>query len=328
MSSEPNIVIFGCKSTTKFLAESIIKSSKIKCLITINRGLAELNKVADYYDLSKFAEENNVPFYYAKSYDLKDTEDLRFLDDLKIELAFVIGWQRLIPPKILNKIKIGAFGMHGSSLNLPLGRGRSPMNWAIIEGRKVFYTNLFKYDEGIDSGKILDTYKFSITEKDNAETMHYKNMLAMVFLINKNYENLLKNTLELKPQVDIPPTYYPKRNPNNSIINWKDDIYNIERFIRAVSPPFNGAFTFVKDNKIIILSAQIFDIQEFGYENEEVSTIVEILENDKFLVKCFGGLLLVNKYKSTYKIHKGDKFGNNNMEIFKFQLNTERGYDI
>ena len=74
------------------------------------------------------------------------------------------------------------------------------MNWSIIEGRKYFYTNLFKYNPGVDDGDIVDTVKFSITSKDNAETMHYKNMISMKFLILKNLSDFFNNTLNYIPQ--------------------------------------------------------------------------------------------------------------------------------
>ena len=43
-----------------------------------------------------------------------------------------------------------------------------------------------KFLARIDSGDILDTNKFPITEFDTAETMHFKNTLSMCDLIKKN----------------------------------------------------------------------------------------------------------------------------------------------
>ena len=42
------------------------------------------------------------------------------------------------PEEILNTLSIGALGLHGSADMLPKGRGRSPMNWSLIEGKKRF----------------------------------------------------------------------------------------------------------------------------------------------------------------------------------------------
>jgi len=173
---------------------------------------------------------------------------------------------------------VGAFGMHGSSMNLPLGRGRSPMNWSIIEGRKSFYTNLFMYDSGIDSGDVVDTFKFQITDKDTGETMHFKNLLAMKSLIENNIEKLTQRTFNLQKQpTDIEPTYYPKRTPEDGLIDWNDDVNAIERHIRAVTNPFNGAFTFCNETQITIWDAQVFDHEDFGYAGAKNACIVAVL---------------------------------------------------
>ena len=216
-----------------------------------------------------------------------------------------MGWQRLIPEEILNNITIGVFGMHGSSPNLPKGRGRSPMNWSIIEGRKHFYTNLFKYKPGIDDGDIVDTVKFSITNRDTAETMHFKNMICMKYLILKNLDSFLLDNIDLKKQNNKTPTYYPKREPNDSLIDWNLELNKLERFIRAVTKPFNGAFSFINTEIIIIYDSQVFDLIDFGYEDYDNGVVLEILSNKKFLVKANGGVLLVNSYESKHKIKKG-----------------------
>lgn len=330
MISNDKVMILGCKSTTRLLADSLSELVTIDLIVTIAPTLAEKNEVADYEDLSDYCREKNIKFYQAKSYNLKSEEDFRFFKNENISLCFVMGWQRLVPENILNLFSIGAFGMHGSAVNLPLGRGRSPMNWGILEGRKQFYTNLFKYDPGVDSGDILDTIKFEIHEKDTAETMHFKNTMSMIYLVKRNLRKLLNRDFILKKQSsDIIPTFYPKREPENSIIDWAQDIILIERFIRAVTYPFNGAFTFVNDqDKLIIISSQIFDYNEFGFENNKAGEVVQVFPNGKFLVKCFGGLLLINNYEYQKTIKKGDFLTNAKNEIKVFQRNTQGFFDI
>lgn len=324
------IAIIGCKSTTQFLIENLIGSFEIDFLITVDAETATKNEVADYTDLRFFCKENGITCYTAASYALTRNEDCLFFKENKIDLCFVIGWQRLIPENILEMLAIGAFGMHGSAMGLPLGRGRSPLNWALIEGRKQFYTSLFKYDKGIDSGCIVDTYKFQVNEVDNAETLHLKNSLAMVHLIHRNLDALLKGQANLKTQDEtISPTYYPKRNPTDSLIDWRQDIHAIERFIRAVSYPFNGAFTFTQRGiKLTIASAQIFDYSEFGYADAQAGEVVQVFANGKLLVKCFGGLLLVTHYRSDAILKRGDLLNNYQHTIKSFERNRHGNFDI
>jgi len=325
-----SIAIFGCKSTTQFLIENLIDQIKIEYLVTIDEVMALKNEVADFKNLESLSKKYGIKKYNAVSYSLKSEDDYKFFTENKIDLAFVVGWQRLIPELILNTFSIGAFGMHGSSMDLPLGRGRSPMNWAIIEGKQQFYTNLFMYDPGIDSGDVLDTYKFQIHHRDTAETMHYKNVLAMIFLIKKNLPALFSKSFSLKKQdINIEPTYYPKRTPKDSLIDWNQDISSLERFIRAVPPPFNGAYSYINQRyKCVIYDIQIFDFNEFGYSSMKVGEVVQVFSGGKLLVKVFGGLILINSYKCDIEIDRGMRFGNGSEVLCIYKRNIHGNFDL
>ena len=330
MTKYNNIAVFGCKSTTLFLLRALHGAgTRIRHLITIDSNVGVKNEVADYYDLTADAEQMGITVYHARKYSLKDENDQSYITGLGIDIAFVIGWQRLIPADVLSGMKVGAFGMHGSAMNLPLGRGRSPMNWSIIEGRQVFYTNLFKYNHGVDEGDVVDTFKFQITGRDTGETMHYKNLLAMKHLIIRNLSALQSGTFALTRQPDdIQPTYYPKRSPDDSLIDWEKDLVSIERFIRAVTRPFSGAFTFIGETRVTIWDAQLFDVQDFGYTDAPAATVVAVFPGGKFLVMCFGGLLLVNEYVSEALIREGMKFTNGGRILKQFERNRHGFFDL
>lgn len=328
MSSTRHIAVFGCKSTTKVLIECLLDIHEVKYLVTISPERAAHFQVADYTDLRDYAKEKGIEVVMAEKYSLKSENDLERVKAMDVSLAFMMGWQRLIPQDILNQIKIGAFGMHGSAVNLPLGRGRSPMNWSIIEGREMFYTNLFKYDAGADSGEILASYKFSINEQDTGETMHFKNTMAMKFLIRENLSKLLSGEFELTAQANLEPTYYPKRSPSDSLIDWKAEVHQIERLIRAVTKPFNGAYAFIEGVKIKIFRAQVFDHTDFGYSFHPVGQIVEIFPNGKFILKALGGLLLVHEYEFDGEVKCGDTLDHGNEIKKHFPTNPRGGFDL
>ena len=192
------VVLFGCKNTTTVILKKLIEVVKPLCVVTISPELGKKNNVAGYCDLTALCQDLGIPLYSANKYTLKDDQDFEAIKQLNPDIGFVIGWQRLIPARILDSFSVGVFGMHGSADDLPLGRGRSPLNWSLIERRQLFYTNLFKYDPYVDSGEILDTFVFSINNTDTAETCHYKNTLAMARLIEVNYSSLVKGDYTLK----------------------------------------------------------------------------------------------------------------------------------
>ena len=137
MLSLKKISVIGCKHTTKdFILGLKRYGISVDHCITIDNKKGIEQKVAGYYDLSEFLQKERIPFTVVPSYDLKGSECKKVIKSLKIDLLLVIGWQRLIPNWFLDSLSVGAYGMHGSSKPLPYGRGRSPMNWSILEGRK------------------------------------------------------------------------------------------------------------------------------------------------------------------------------------------------
>jgi len=305
-----NLTFAGCKNTTLECMKAVLDMGvKIDLLITISPETARKNMVAGYYDLRHFTGENNIRTYVSDSYRLKSEEDIKNLSGSDFNIMLVIGWQRLIPEWLLSKLRTGAFGMHGSSRSLPYGRGRSPMNWSIIQNKNMFITNLFRYNKDVDAGEVLDSVIFDINPFDTAQTLHYKNTLAMIKILRINLQNMLENKLHLKPQLNIEPSYYPKRTAEDGIIFWDRDTIEIYNLIRAVTKPFHGAFTFHGDKKIMIWKAFPFDTRLFDPEIEP-GTLLEIFLSGDFVVKTGSDSMIVTEYEAgaDVKIVKGMKF--------------------
>jgi len=293
-----DIAVAGCKDTTLELMNALTEMGfKPGLLLTIDAELAHRNKVAGYTDLKRYAADKNIECYSCSSYSLNDPGDVEALSAYNIKILLVNGWQRLIPVWLLNKLQIGAFGMHGSSRALPYGRGRSPMNWSLIQNKKLFITNLFKYDPGVDDGDIVGTIVFDINEHDDARTMHYKNTLSMIKLLKDNLPGMLSNRYNLQTQLDTSVSYYPKRTEEDGIIFWHLDTEEIYNLIRAVTKPFSGAFTFLSDEKIIIWKANPFDSRLFD-PYIQPGTVLHVFLNGDFIVKTGNGSIIVSDYSS------------------------------
>ena len=292
------VTLFGCKDTTLHFARHLKSLNCDVNLISISPEKGISQKVAGFYDLRQHSDLFS-DIYIAKRYDLTCEEDQKFFSESSLsDLGFVIGWQRLVPPQILDRFKNGVFGMHGSTRNLPFGKGRSPMNWSLIEDRKWFFTNLFKYSSGVDAGPIAKTDCFSINSADTSETLHYKNLTSMCKLVSESLTALLEGSIHLTPQQVGEGSFYPKRTPEDSAIDWFDSIANVERLVRAVAPPFGGAFSFINEKKISILRASVFytDLEQHSFLHKKPGTICSIFPSGKFLIRCTGGVLIVHEF--------------------------------
>lgn len=297
------IILFGCKDTTLHVMKWAKKRGLLIHLITLTPDKAAEQKVAGYEDLSVYTNLFSS-IHLVDRYDLKSSIDIEYISSLNCNVGLCMGWQRLIPRSVLDRIPFGVYGMHGSSQNLPYGKGRSPMNWSIIEGRSWFFTNLFSYRAGVDDGPILDTSCFSIQEADTAETLHFKNTTAFLKLLDSNLDKILSNKVLLREQEKGVDSFYPKREPENSQIDWYDSIHNIDRLIKAVSKPFNGAFSHYGTCKVTIFRASIFyvDLEDHYYKDSKIGAVCDVYPNGKFLVKCNGGVIIVHEFESEFEI--------------------------
>jgi methionyl-tRNA formyltransferase len=296
------LALAGTKNTTHECITQLLRDGfKPDLLITLTPKMGEENDVSGYVDLHHFAQKQDIPVYYPKSYTLKTEDDKAYLLEQGIDLLLVIGWQRLIPEWWLNALSIGAFGMHGSPEPLPRGRGRSPMNWSLLNGKSSFLTNLFKYDAGIDSGMIVGTQKFDINLWDDCNTLHMKNRIAMNRLLKLHLPKLLASESLLLPQSnDIEATYFPKRTAEDGRILWDNlDMIALYNNIRAQTHPFTGAFSHLngEERPFYFWKGHPFD-GHLIYSESRPGAVVEVFYDDSFLVAVWDGAVRVYEYSS------------------------------
>ena len=300
MSSPLKLAILGSKGTTLDLIAGIAREAAwpISAVITLNAESAARNKVAFFrgQEIAAYCAEAGIRCHEARSYTLGDASDRGFFATERFDLLCVLGWERLIPPEIMQTLGKFACGMHGSAFGLPRGRGRSPMNWSIITGQTRYITYLFRFTPGVDDGDLLGSRVFEINAHDTIETLHQKNRIAMVQVLVECLPKIAAGELAVTPQPDGQPSYYPKRIAEDGWIDWRSSTASIDRLVRAVAPPYPGAFAFLDGRRVGILTAQPFDAGVFP-ASLAVGTIVDVsIARGSFVVKTVDGSLLVTEF--------------------------------
>jgi methionyl-tRNA formyltransferase len=197
---------------------------------------------------------------------------------------------------VLESLPYGSYGMHGSSEPLPKGRGRSPLNWSLIEDKRRFLTHLIRHDPGVDTGNIIAVQEFDINEYDTAETLHYKNQISAKRLLLDNLPKILSENYKGDPQFGDPGAKYPKRTAEDGLINWNNNTKDIYNLVRAVTDPFPGAFSYLENKKVMIWQAQPFDTKII-YQDSSPGEIVDIFYSGDFVVKTKSDSLLIMDYE-------------------------------
>lgn len=284
------------------------KGIKLSHVVTLTPAQARKRNISGYADFTEFCRTQKIKLYHVDRYDMKSKKDEDFFAREKFDALIIGGWTRLIPAPILKQLKAGGLGVHGSPDPLPAGRGRSPMNWALIEGRKRFIMHLFKMTPGVDDGDIVATRQFDINAFDTIRTLYFKYTIVVKRLLEEYLPKFISGDYKAAPQKGDPKSY-PKRSPEDGLIDWESqDVEELHNFIRAQTKPYPGAFTFYEGKKVWLWDAKIFDTS-IDYPDAPYGAIVEVFDRS-LIVKCRGGLLIVDDYEPKVNPNPGTAFGN------------------
>ena len=298
---DQRIVMCGMHETGWEVLRSLLENKrKISYIVTIDKDTALKANASGYKPFQDLAQKFDVPIHFLKTYNMKDPDDIAFFERENFDLLIQGGWQRLFPEEILSTLNIGAIGMHGSSEFLPKGRGRSPINWTLIEGKRRFILQFFLIKPGVDDGDVFHYEIFDVNEWDDCRTLYYKNSIITKSVYFEWIPKLLKGEFSLAPQIGKA-TYYPKRTVEDGRIDWTKSVYDIHNFVRALTKPYPGAFTFLDGQRVNIWKAQPFDTR-IAYPIAVEGEIVEVFSTGDFLVNCNSGLLLVTQYDHTGQV--------------------------
>jgi methionyl-tRNA formyltransferase len=157
------------------------------------------------------------------------------------EFIFSFYYRRMLPPGVLALAKKGAFNMHGSLL--PEYRGRAPVNWAILKGESETGATLHEMVAKPDAGRVVDQERVPIGPDDLAVEVFRKVTDAAEIVLKRSIHGLLAGTARLREQDLSKGSYFGARRPEDGRIDWSKSALEIHNLVRAVAPPYPGAFT-------------------------------------------------------------------------------------
>jgi methionyl-tRNA formyltransferase len=162
------------------------------------------------------------------------------LAQLKPDFLFSFYYRSLLGAALLHSARRGALNMHGSLL--PRYRGRAPVNWAILRGEHETGATLHYMVERADAGDIVDSQAVPILIDDDAREVLAKVTVAAEMVLARSLPALIAGTAARRPQPLLPGEYFGRRRPEDGRIDWRRPALEIHNLVRAVAPPFPGAF--------------------------------------------------------------------------------------
>jgi methionyl-tRNA formyltransferase len=149
----------------------------------------------------------------------------------------------------------GALNMHGSLL--PKYRGRAPVHWAILKGETETGASLHYMVEKPDAGALVDQQAVPILENDTALDVSIKVAAAAAEVLRRSLPRLIDGTAQARPLDLAGGSYFGRRRPEDGRIDWRAPARTVHDLVRAVAPPFPGAFTEANGCRLAVLETRV-----------------------------------------------------------------------
>jgi methionyl-tRNA formyltransferase len=167
-------------------------------------------------------------------------------------MAFVTD---IVPQSILGCPRLGTIQYHPSLL--PRHRGRSAINWAIINGDTVTGITILWPDAGIDTGPILLQKEADISPSDTVGSLYYNKLFPLgVEAIMESIDLIHKGRAPRIPQDESQATYERPCREKDAVIDWAQPIVKVYNLIRGTNPQ-PGATTSLRGRKLKIFECEL-----------------------------------------------------------------------
>lgn len=184
------------------------------------------------------------------------TEALRMAD---LDLAVCCGWTQIVPERVRLAPEEGFLGVHASPL--PEGRGGAPVNWQLIKGRDEVGVTLFEFVSEVDHGDIYGQTAVPVGPRDDVATVYGRLAVAACDVLDEVLPEIAAGTASPTPQSFEDATYWPQRTPADGLIEWDRSARALWNWIRALTEPYPGAFTFLDGEKLIVREATPTEVE-------------------------------------------------------------------
>lgn len=171
------------------------------------------------------------------------------------DFIFSFYYRHMIPVDVLALARQGAFNMHGSLL--PAFRGRAPVNWAVLKGATVSGASLHEMVAKPDAGAIVGQTAVPILPDDTAHDLFRKVAVAAELTLWNALPGLIDGSAPRLPNDLSRGSYFGARRPEDGRIDFTRPAQEVYNLIRAVAPPFPGAFFELHGERTIIAAARL-----------------------------------------------------------------------
>ena len=174
---------------------------------------------------------------------------------------------------------------------MPEYRGASPIQRAVMDGKKVTGVTTMYLADGVDTGDMLLKAEYEIGENDNTGKVFDDLAQLGAELLLKTLEGIEKGNITPVKQDDALATHAEKITNEECAVSFDYDASMVHNKIRGLYP-FPGAFCYVAGKILKLCESRRLDKEFEGRIGEVVET-----SKEGVTVKCKSGSVLLKRLK-------------------------------
>ncbi len=218
--------------------------------------------------------------------DLKTEEGLARWQALRPDICVMAFVTEILPEAVFAVPTRGTIQYHPSLL--PLHRGSSAINWAIINQDAETGVTIFWPDEGVDTGPVLLQKRVAIGPDDTVGGLYFDHLFPLgVEALSESVAMIKGGTVTAVAQDHAAATDEPPCRDEHAEIAWHAPADRVYALIRGCNPQ-PGAWTTVADRKLRIFDSRLSHDAEPG----DAGRILRVAD-DGIDVRLNGGVLRV-----------------------------------
>ncbi len=218
---------------------------------------------------------------------MRDQKSIDAFRSLEADLCVMAYVTDIVPKEIIEAPSQGTIQFHPSLL--PLHRGPSSINWAVINGDTETGLSIFWPDEGLDTGPILMQKRVDIGLDDTVGSLYFNHLFSMgVDAILESVDLVNQGIAPRIVQEESKATYEGWCGSNDAQIDWSLDAGTVHNLIRGCDPQ-PGAWSTLNDEKVAFFGSSI---ASRGASGQEPGTVIDLGDQGATIASGGGALTI------------------------------------
>jgi methionyl-tRNA formyltransferase len=235
------------------------------------------------------AQEKGIVLHDPAKYTAPEPHSI--LEALRADIALMAYVTAFVPQSFVNLPKHGTVQFHPSLL--PLHRGPSSINWAVMQGRTETGLTIFRPTDGLDEGPVVLQKRVAIGPDDTTGSIYFDKIFPQgVDAMLEAAELVLAGKHKEEIQDESKATYEGWVKEAECRINWANHVDFTYNIIRGCNPA-PGAWTTIEGRKLTIFDARKHIAPTFGQvRGKKLGQITEV-SGKGFMIHGQGGFIEV-----------------------------------